>query len=230
MPYNYRTEFQKYSRYYRSLEPILTKPKGKVYTTIIFSFLAVSLFSWYAIRPTVQTILYLRREISDKTELNKQMEDKIANLIEAQSYYQEIEPILPAVDQALPTIPDAIPLLIQLRNLASSSGTLISVIQLPSVPLTNQTIQSPAGKVTKTVTGTSSEAKQQVFDIALSVRGPYSNIRIFLEGITKMRRIVTIDGLTVLPIRSESVGSASATLENKSLQLALKFKAYYVVN
>ena len=89
MPFNYKTEIQRYRKYYHSLEPVLAKPRSKAYTTIVFSFLAVSLFGWYAIMPTIQTILFLQREIKDKTQLSTQMEDKIAALIEAQSYYQD---------------------------------------------------------------------------------------------------------------------------------------------
>ena len=76
-PFDYKKEYDRYKRYYLSMEPVLTKPVNQAYTAIIFSFLAVSLFGWYAIRPTVQTIVTLKREIADKTVLNKQMEDKI---------------------------------------------------------------------------------------------------------------------------------------------------------
>lgn len=147
------------------------------------------------------------------------MEDKIASLIEAQAFYQEVEPALPAVDQALPPIPDAVGLLIQLRNLASISGTLLSGVQLPTVPISGQEINTSA-----------KGAKQQMFDLSVAVRGTYPSIRVFLEGVTKMRRIVSIDGITVTPIKPENIGTASASLDAKLLQIALKFKAYYVIN
>lgn len=227
MPFNYKTEIQRYHKYYQSLEPVLAKPKSKAYTTIIFSFLAMSLFGWYAIRPTIQTIIFLQREIKDKTDLNTKMEDKIAALIEAQSYYQEVESLLPTIDEALPTIPDAIPLMIQLQNLASLSGTLISAVQLPSVPLTSQELILGNKSGVKLPINTAT--KQQTYDLSIGVRGSYANIRAFLEGITKMRRIVVIDGLTVTPIRNDFTSSASAIPSSRFLQLALKLKAYYLV-
>lgn len=227
MAFNYKTEFQRYRKYYHSLEPLLGKPKSRAYTTIIFSFLTISLFGWYAIRPTIQTILFLQREIRDKTEINKKMEDKIAALIEAQAYYQEVEPLLPLVDQALPAIPDAVPLIMQLRNLASLSGTLITAVQLPTVPLTSQEQGPGAGKPVVKPAGTAS--KQQLYDLSIVVRGAYSNIHTFLIGITTLRRIVSIDGFTVIPSHTDLVGSASAIPTGRLLQLALKLKAYYLV-
>jgi Tfp pilus assembly protein PilO len=224
MPYNYKTELQRYRRYYQSLEPIVKKSTSRGYTAIIFSFLAVSLFGWYAIRPTIQTILYLRREIADKTEINKQMEEKIASLIEAQALYQEIEPLLPAVDQALPMQPDAIPVIVQLRNLASRSGILISSVQIPPVSLLGQTTQQ-AGKKT-----TPPPSKQATFDFTIAVQGTYPMVRSFLEGVASMRRVVAIDGITVTPYQLESVSTQSAVPvpSGKLLQLALKLRAFYL--
>lgn len=228
MGYNYTSEIQqRYHKYYKVLEPKLKTPKNKAYTTIVFSFLVVSLFGWYAIRPTIQTILLLKREISDKTQLSKKMEDKIASLIEAQAYYQEIEPLLPAVDQALPGIPDAIPILIQLRNIASMSATSITAYQLPSVPLTGQELL-PGGKGIINPSATTAN-KQQSFDISLSIKGPYANLHAFIEGITLMRRIVSIESISILPNQSESQSTASAQPNTKLLQLALRLKAYYLV-
>ncbi len=228
MPINYKNEVERYQKYYKALEPKLGKPRNKAYTTIVFSFLVVSLFGWYAIRPTIQTILLLKREIKDKTELSKKMEDKIAALIEAQAYYQDIEPLIPVLDQALPPIPDAIPLLVQLRNLASASATTITAIQLPTVPLMSQenTANTPLGKGnTPSTTGN----KQQSFEVTLAISGPFVNLRAFIEGVTLMRRIATIESISILPSPNERIGSASAQQRTKILQLALKIKAYYLV-
>lgn len=227
MALDYKNEIQRYHKYYKALEPKLEKPKNKAYTTIIFSFLVVSLFGWYAIRPTIQTILLLKREIKDKTELSKKMEEKIAALIEAQAYYQEIEPLLPAIDQALPQIPDAIPILMQIRNLASMSATTITNIQLPSVPIMGQEIlPGSKGVINPSANATK---KQQTFDISLSIRGPYSNIHAFIEGLTYMRRLVTIDSIAIIPSLSDTISTSSGRPNSKLLQLALKLKAYYLV-
>ena len=225
MAYNYKTELGRYRKYYQSIEPVLKKTSSRTYTSVIFSFLAVSLFGWYAIRPTIQTILYLRREISDKTTLNKQMEDKISALIEAQAYYQEVEPLIPNVDQALPADPDVVPIILQLRNLASISGVLLTSIQPASTPLLGQ---DPI-KSQKTITSPLVSSKQQTYDLIVSVQGQFENIRSYLSGIIDMRRIVTITGTTMSPVQKDRTGSPSATLTNDAIQLELRLKTYYLV-
>ncbi|OGG11626.1 hypothetical protein A2Z00_01015 [Candidatus Gottesmanbacteria bacterium RBG_13_45_10] len=226
MPYNYKTELQRYRKYYQSLEPLLEKPRSRAYTAIIFSFLAVSLFGWYAIRPTMETILYLRRQIADETEINKKMEDKISALIEAQAAYQEIAPVLPAVDQSLPPSPDAVPLAVQLRNLASASGTLLTSLQVATVPLIGKDASPSALPGAKPTPGTDN---QKAFELSVTVRGPYAALRSFFEGIVSMRRIATVTSATIIAIRPESAATNSAQLGTRFLQLALRLKGYYLV-
>lgn len=222
MPYNYRTELAKYRKYYQSLEPLASKPSSRTYTTIVFSFLAVSLFGWYAIRPTLQTILFLRREITDKTELNKKMEDKISALIEAQAYYQEIEPLLPFVDQALPVRPDAVPVVVQLRNLASISGVLITTLQIPTVPLLGTNTEE-----TKSSSRGVAPIKESPFSVSVTVQGIYPAVHSFLDGIVTMRRILAIDGISLAPSAQEA-SSQSAVLSSRLLQLTVKMKTFYI--
>lgn len=225
---DYKSEIQRYHKYYQQIEPKLNKRSSKAYTTIVFSFLVVSLFGWYAIRPTIQTIIYLQREIKDKTELSKKMEDKITALIEAQAYYQEIEPLLPVIDQALPAKPDAIPLVIQLRNLASASGAQVTAIQLPAIPIMGQDTVPGSKSTPIAAPGTS---KQLSYDLSVAVRGPYPNVRAYLEGLIQMRRIVSVESVTLVPVRADLAGapSASPSASSRLLQLALIVKTYYLV-
>lgn len=219
MPYNYKTELERYRRYYRSLEPIFRHPKAQTYTMVIFSFLTVSLFGLYAIRPTVQTILYLKREIRDKTEISKKMDDKIASLIEAQATYQDVAPLLPFIDQALPVNPDAITLVVQFRNLANVSGATLTSIQLASVPLLG---------IDATASATKTASNQKTFDFSISIQGPFEALNTFLQGIYDMRRIVSIEGLAVEPIQNSNSASDSAQLTSRQLQLTLKTTSYYM--
>jgi Tfp pilus assembly protein PilO len=226
MAYNYKTELGRYRKYYQSLEPMLKKPKMQNYTAVVFSFLAISLFGWYAIRPTIQTILTLRRELQDKTDISKKMEDKIAALIEAQAAYSQVEPYLPAIDQALPPQPDAIPLVVQFQNLANASNVTISSVQLPAVPLLGQEATPSARARATAQTG-----KQQQFAMTIAVIGDYTGIQAFLSGVVGMRRIVSVDGFSLVPYKTrDRVATTSATTAtDQQLQLMLKLQSYYLV-
>lgn len=205
-------ESNQFHRYYQKLQPIMKKPKMRASTTAVFSFLAISLFAWYAIRPTAQTIIYLRREISDKTALNEQMENKITALIEAQEKYESIENRLPVLRQALPGNPDAIILARQLRNLAAYSGASISAIQIPSLPILGQEA-TPGAKLAP-------PKPLENFPVSITLTGQYPALKGFMDGLITMRRITSIDSIAF------KLSTSKEAFAN-DLQLSLKLTSYY---
>lgn len=207
-----RVESNQFHRYYQKLQPIMKKPKMRASTTAVFSFLAISLFAWYAIRPTAQTIIHLRREIVDKTALNQQMENKITALIEAQEKYQSIENRLPVLKQALPENPDAIILARQLQNLAIYSGASISAIQIPSLPVLGQEA-TPGAKLAP-------PKPLENFPISITLAGQYTSLKAFMDGLISMRRITSIDSIAFKLAPSKEIFT-------NDLQLSLKLTSYY---
>lgn len=219
MAFNYKTEYEKYRRYYQSLEPVLKKPTARNYTMAIFSFLAVSLFGWYGIRPTVQTILFLRREIADNQVVSKQMEDKITHLVEAQAAYQDAANQLPVVDQALPADPDVLPLVAQLKNLAARTDSSLSAVQVSSVPLLPSVATVSAGPP---------QTKLTEVPLVVITIGSYTTLKAFLDSMMNMRRIVTIDTIGISSSREEIAGVKLSTASGTLLRMVLHVNGYYM--
>lgn len=210
---NQKSAEGQFHRYYQKLSPVLKKPKMRASTTAVFSFLAISLFAWYAIRPTAQTIIFLRREIADKTVLNEQMENKITALIEAQATYETIKDRLPVIEQALPNNPDGVILARQLRNLAVVSGASISAIQIPSLPLLGQEA-TPGAKLAQ-------QKPMDQFPVSLVISGSYISLKQFMDGLLTLRRITGIDAITIKPALRQG-------LAGDALQLSIRLQSYYL--
>lgn len=200
-------------RYYKKIEPILKKPRMRASTSAVFSFLAISLFAWYAIRPTAQTIIHLRREIADKTTLNKQMEDKITTLIEVQEKYQAIQHRLPLLKQAIPENPDVTILVRQLQNIAVFSGASISSIQIPNIPILGQEA-TPGAKLAQ-------QKPTESFPVMITLIGEYPALKSCIDQLLTLRRITSIDSI------SFKQGPAIAPYIN-NLQVSLKLTSYYM--
>ncbi len=203
-----------FRRYFHDIGPILKKQKTRASTAAVFSFLAVSLFLWYAVRPTAQTIIYLRREIADKTVLDQQMEAKITSLIDAQSAYENIKDRLPVLDQALPPNPDAVTLARELRNIANITNASLSALQIPSVPLIGNE-SSPGAKL---VAG----KPLQEFVVTVVVSGPYESIKAFLNGILTLRRITRLESISIKPVTDLTAGASTT-----NLLMSIRLKTYY---
>ncbi|MCX6793976.1 MAG: type 4a pilus biogenesis protein PilO [Candidatus Gottesmanbacteria bacterium] len=220
MAFDYKKEYERYKRYFRSLEPELAKPANRAYTAIIFSFLVISLLGWYAIRPTMQTIFTLKREIADKTDIDIKMEDKISALIEAQAAYQDVEPDLPLLEQALPAISYAIRAAAQVQALALDSHVNITGISISTVPLAADTGPRAQQKTANKLTD---------FPISLTVTGAYLDIKNFIQGVLNVRRIIQIDSMLFAPLRTSGVvASDSATPTSTQIKLDLKLKLFYL--
>lgn len=227
------TQLNTYRRFYQRLEIIVKKTNENTYTAAIFSFLVISLFGWYAIRPTLQTILFLRREIIDNEKVNERMEEKIAKLIQAQTSFQSIQDSLPLLRLALPDRPDAINVVVQLRNLANLSQSSVSSIMVSSVPIVadqetdnqNASIQSsvptpaPSPPVSK---GTNKNRDEM--PISVTINGSYPTLRTYVEGLLSMKRIITIDSLSFAKAEDRHSSSESAQIP---LKLILNLTAYY---
>lgn len=222
MPYNYKTELHRYKRYYQSFGDAASKPAARAYTTAIFSFLAISLFGWYAIRPTVQTILYLQKEIEDNKLVNLQMEEKIGKLIEAHATYQSIEADIPYLQQALPPAPEALTALGQIRNIALIRGASISAITSSSAPLLSKEQSAP--NKSAPAKGIPNRKVKSV-QLSMIVVGTYTMLEGIIEDILSMRRIITIEALSFTPNRESD---QQLLYGSRPIKLVMRLNAQYI--
>lgn len=219
MPFNYKTELHRYKRYYQSIGEVAIKPQTRAYTTAIFSFLAISLFGWYAIRPTLQTILFLQKEIDDNKLVNIQMEEKIGKLIEAHATYQSVQSDLPYLSQALPPTPEVLTAMGQIRNIAVIRGASISGITSSGAPLLSKEQNAPNKTTIK------SSRKVKSVPLSIVVIGSFDSLRGIIEDILSLRRIVTIETLNFTPNRESELQVLAGSVP---LKLVMKVNAHYI--
>lgn len=208
-----QTEPGRYRRYYRQIGEIAAKPKTRAYFTAVFSFLAVSLFGLYAVLPTMRTILFLRREIVDKTKVNQQMEDKITALIESQAAYEAVSENLAFISDAIPETAKPVELALSLRNLSRITAASTSAVQIASVPLVG-------GEATASAERSSDSPS---FPITVIMDGSYVSLKSFIDGLLSLKRILTIDSMRFTPSAEAPMGAPGGV----SLQLVLQLKTYY---
>lgn len=204
-------------RFYRQIEDIIVHKAPSIYTGAIFTFLAVALFGWYAIRPTLQTILFLRREIADNKVVNTQMEEKISRLIEAQAKYQSVAAKLPLVDESLPREARAIDVTYAMRNMASATGASVSGVSVGSTPL----FASASAKPQTPVLSAKSSVKVADASVSIQMTGTYLQFREFLNKAVLWRRLVTIESIKILPNESGQSGGGP-------LQMTMKGQFHYL--
>lgn len=206
---DYQKRFIRYRKYYsQKINPFLRSKHAIAYTMIILSIFTISFFGFFAIRPTIKTIVELKRQIEDSRVVDEALQKKINNLMVAQEEYQLIKDFVPLIDDALPDSPNLTQALVKIEELASSEQASISSMQVQSVAYQPGTPLS-----TKKLTD-----KPTIIDLSIKVSGSYKQLDAFLEKLFKARRTITANHLELLP----------ETTETASLKMVLRLNAYYL--
>lgn len=174
---------------YKRVKPLTTE-KNTAYLMAIFSFLTLSFFGLFAIRPTILTAFTLYKEIQDLKVLNQQYEDKITNVVVAQSEYERIRNDIPLIYETLPETPQFPKLISTIENLATSSSLILEDMQIdpqPIAPLLN----------TKELTD---------YSVQLRLSGEYQNAYTFLSNLVNNQRLISIKSLDLKTEESTSSG------------------------
>ncbi|MEK7127262.1 MAG: type 4a pilus biogenesis protein PilO, partial [Patescibacteria group bacterium] len=172
MALDYRSEYQRYKRYYTYLGPVLKNPIFRAYFTVVMSIFTVAIFVAFAIRPTIATIAGLTRQIEDKQGLNRRLDEKINSLSALQNDYQVAEKDLPLVFTALPTDPSVSQAIIFLEKTATASGINLSKVS-----------------VAKADYGKNSTVSAELVPVTLTFSGSFDSVKNFFKQVLNLPRL-----------------------------------------
>jgi len=205
--------YRRRGRYFIRIGRLYQKRKVRIYTGIVLSIFTIAFFLFFAIRPTFVTIAGLLKEIKDKRTINEQLEDKISALNLAQIEYQQVEKDLYLLDEALPINSDLSAFIRQVEVLARRDNVTINSLQFEATILKGEETTAKAAKA-KRVTESEEIGQEMGFNLVIS--GDYSQLKSFLNNLTRLRRLVLVDAFTF-----------QAGEEGGGLVLSLNANAHY---
>lgn len=163
------------SRYRRYLALAQEKPLVKESLSVILSLTLVIVLVVAALRPTIKTIASLLNEIKQKKEIIARLDLKNAQIIQAQSSYQMVQPRLSLLDEALPKLADLKSWISSIEKIATDSGVKVGLITLGPAPV---------GKIPTGLTE---------INFSVATDSEYKLARQFVDQIEKIRRLVKIN-------------------------------------
>lgn len=199
-----RSENRQYFRYFTYIKPFGRLPIVKNYGPAIFAILTISLLTIFAIKPTIETILVLQKQMANQEEILKKITEKANNLSLGKKNYDNLDQTVKTNIFAL--IPDNLNLKSLIRSLeetANSNEASISALQ----------IQPLAINVQRGIQKGSLAEVSFIFN----TEGNYSNLTAILQNLKRSSRLISIEAL-----------SLSKTSNDKSLIMSLTGKAYYL--
>lgn len=156
-------------------------PIAAVSTELLFTIVFILVLAVFFIQPTLKTMSDLSKEITNKTELNKKLQDKVAALNTAQAEYYRWQEQLALLDSAIPNNQTTILDVKLVEKLATDNNVVISRINLTEYP-----------DATKPV---SQQPKVNELPISVTIQGDYISIKNFAGALINSRRVFVINAI-----------------------------------
>lgn len=186
MATTWKKDYLRYKEFFLNIVRIYnTRPTLKIYLELVLSLTTILIFSIFAIRPTVLTIIELTKEISDKEEKIVIMEEKLKNLNLASNLLENESERLPLILQSIP----------ETSNLEKTVPQIEKLIGSNNLTLVNFS-------VTDTVLKGKDKTNRVIF--TLSVTGNYKDVFSFLTSIENFRRPIDFKSVTLNESLSEN--------------------------
>lgn len=193
-----------YSRYFTYIKPVTQLPIIKNYGSTIFTLLTMSLLIFFAIRPTIETILVLQKKLADQDEVLQKVTQKAKNLSLGKKNYDNLDQNIKEKISAGVTDTVSLKSLVQtLEQTAKAHEASVSALQIQPL-IVNTKIESQTGVLS------------EIF-FTFNVEGAYKNLIAILQDLKSSSRLISIDSL-----------SLSKSNEGGTLIMSLSGKAYYL--
>ena len=172
------------------------------FTYLVLTVIALTFFGLFAINPTLTTIAKLERELDDNQFVDDQLQRKIQNLSSLQTSYAGISNDLPMIESSIPKNPQAPILIAQVQSVAKTNNVTLLSTQVFPVEL-NENAKT--------------DKNQSAFSFIILGEGSNSSISDFVDRMSKMQRVISLDQIT-LTKRADS---------SDLLQISLRGSAYF---
>jgi Tfp pilus assembly protein PilO len=191
----------RYFRYFTYIEPVIKTPLVRTYGSLILTIFALSIFTIFAIKPTIETILILQKDLQEQKQILSALNLKSQNLNLGSKNYQTLvtQGIKQKIDASIPLSPE----IGQLVNVLESHSKVPSA-SLAAIQFQPFTI-SPGEEQTLTE-----------IPFIYNIEGSYESLLLVLGRLRSSERLVTIDNLTI------------NKLEGGGLLMSITGKAYYL--
>lgn len=187
-----------FERYVNSL----SDPKRKkliAYAYIILTLLTVSFFGIFAITPTLSTIANLNKQYQDNLLVRDALNKKLSNLKLLDTQYQNVQPDIAIIYNAIPQTTKIPQLTRQLENIASQDNVLLTRLDFANTEIFPNTKEEPIYS----------------FAFTIAAEGSQADIDKFLSDVINFDRIIGIDRI------------ATGTNEEKQYTTEITGRAYF---
>lgn len=186
-----------YQKYFAFIQPVVNDPLTRVYFSLALSLFLIAFLVFFALSPTVNTVLGLRKKIADQERIVAALDAKIMALVTAGENYNQLTPQLVLLDLALPENPHPQGLIDNVLRAATASAVTISSLQFKPVNLSGE--------------GTNLEV-----GFSFSAKGEKTRLHDFLIKLENLLRYIRLEKLIVI-FNNPPSGEASSSVDGQAV-------------
>lgn len=195
----------KYYRYYTYIKPVFANKNIRSYAGLVFSMITITIFGYFAIRPTISTIISLQRSIDEQRQITEKINKKIQDIKVAKQNYDNLgQKTLDNLNAQLPTSPEVAQIIENLNILANQNQATVSGFQFQPIQYPSKSRTIPA----------SPKIKEMVFNF--NIQGSFPQVSKTLEDFTNTDRLISVDSVNI------------NKTEERILIMTVNAKAYYL--
>lgn len=193
-----------YSRYFTYIKPVIKLPIIKNYGPTIFSLLTMSMLIFFAIRPTVETILVLQKKLADADEVLQKVTQKANNLSLGKKNYDNLDQNVKEKIAAAITDTVSLKSLVQtLEQAAKIHEASVSALQIQPLVVDTE-VDDQMGILSE-------------ISFTFNAEGDYQSLIALLQDLRVSSRLISIDNL-----------SMSKVSDSQTLIMSLSGKAFFL--
>jgi len=216
MANNWKNDYMRYKDFFLNvLQVYYAKPNIKIYLELILSLTTIIIFSIFAIKPTILTIIELNKEIQTKENTITEIKQKLIDLQKANDIMQNEAEKLARIETAIPSSATPENIILEMERLANKNSLQILNLSMSEVIIMGNEKLKKRGA--ETFEKLPLEADELPFTVSLS--GSYQNLVLLISDIENQIRPVKIDSLTI---------NTSTTEEGKVLILTVAVRLPFV--
>lgn len=174
------------------------------------TFILITFFLVFALRPTIITISTLKGDIESKKILKEELRNKINKVIIAQDLFSQVQERYQVVNSSLPDKP----------NYYESSAIIQQIGQKYGIPADSMAFNLDAGEVKE-------DSGIQAYNVSVGVNGPFTNALSFATEILKNRRTDYISALNFIDSTATNNNSASPSATANGVNTRFSTVFYY---
>lgn len=189
MAQGWKKDYTRYKSFFLNvLNAYNSKPNLKIYLELILSIVTITLFSIFAIKPTIITIVDVNNEIKGKEATIAKLDKKIKDLQTASSILQSQGQNLSLIDSAIPDSAELDQSIKKIENLSALNS--VQITNLNSSEIVLKGIQDKKRKDNELA---NLPENPNELPLSFSVSGDYQNLFNFLTSVENLQRPLKID-------------------------------------